>query len=53
VLGDVVFLGDILASGGLDDRLTKGRVLQRAQELMADAVHAEHAENWNVERSER
>ncbi|MBZ9645020.1 ornithine decarboxylase, partial [Streptomyces sp. PSKA30] len=42
VLGDAVFLGDMLASGGLDDRLTRGRVLQRAQELMADAVHAEH-----------
>ncbi|GAA0662962.1 hypothetical protein GCM10009535_48260 [Streptomyces thermocarboxydovorans] len=42
VLGDAVFLGDVLASGGLDDRLTRGRVLERAQELMADAVHAEH-----------
>ena len=41
VLGDAVFLGDVLATGGLDDRLTRGRVLQRAQELMADAVHAE------------
>ncbi|GAA1433101.1 ornithine decarboxylase [Streptomyces thermospinosisporus] len=42
ILGDAVFLGDVLASGGLDDRLTRGRVLERAQELMADAVHAEH-----------
>ncbi|MFI9825680.1 aminotransferase class I/II-fold pyridoxal phosphate-dependent enzyme [Streptomyces sp. NPDC052013] len=42
VLGDAVYLGDVLASGGLDDRLTRGRVLQQAQELMADAVHAEH-----------
>jgi lysine decarboxylase len=42
VLGDAVFHGDVLATGGLDDRLTRGRVLQRAQELMADAVHAEH-----------
>ncbi|MFD6417345.1 aminotransferase class I/II-fold pyridoxal phosphate-dependent enzyme [Streptomyces sp. NPDC060194] len=42
VLGDAVFLGDVLASGGLDDRTTSGRVLERAQELMADAVHAEH-----------
>ncbi|MDN3024373.1 aminotransferase class I/II-fold pyridoxal phosphate-dependent enzyme [Streptomyces sp. S.PB5] len=41
-LGDAVFLGDVLASGGLDDRLTRGRVLERAEELMADAVHAEH-----------
>ncbi|MFD5452905.1 aminotransferase class I/II-fold pyridoxal phosphate-dependent enzyme [Streptomyces sp. NPDC127100] len=42
VLGDAVFHGDVLATGGLDDRLTRGRVLQRAQELMADAVHADH-----------
>ncbi|MEU2386895.1 ornithine decarboxylase [Streptomyces sp. NPDC012461] len=42
VLGDAVFLGDVLASGGLDDRLTRGRVLQEAQDLMADAVHADH-----------
>ncbi|MES5820034.1 aminotransferase class I/II-fold pyridoxal phosphate-dependent enzyme [Streptomyces sp. RG80] len=42
VLGDAVFLGDVLASGGLDDRLTRGRVLERAEQLMADAVHAEH-----------
>lgn len=42
VLGDAVFYGDVLATGGLDDRLTRGRVLQRAQELMADAVHADH-----------
>ncbi|MGX1566543.1 aminotransferase class I/II-fold pyridoxal phosphate-dependent enzyme [Streptomyces sp. NPDC055506] len=42
VLGDAVFHGDVLASGGLDDRLTRGQVLHRAQELMADAVHAEH-----------
>ncbi|CAM5297481.1 Ornithine decarboxylase OS=Streptomyces griseorubiginosus OX=67304 GN=AQJ54_28995 PE=3 SV=1 [Streptomyces griseorubiginosus] len=42
VLGDAVFLGDVLASGGLDDRLTRGRVLERAEELLADAVHAEH-----------
>src|SRR3954447_24448536 len=42
VLGDAVFLGDVLASGGLDDRLTRGQVLDRAEDLMADAVHAEH-----------
>lgn len=42
VLGDALFLGDVPASGGLDDRLTRGRVLERAEELMADAVHAEH-----------
>ncbi|MFJ6438367.1 aminotransferase class I/II-fold pyridoxal phosphate-dependent enzyme [Streptomyces sp. NPDC091416] len=43
VLGDAVFLGDVLASGGLDDRRTKSGVLRRAEILMADAVHAEHA----------
>ncbi|MFF3396495.1 aminotransferase class I/II-fold pyridoxal phosphate-dependent enzyme [Streptomyces sp. NPDC002669] len=42
VLGDAVFLGDVLASGGLDDRRTTANVLGRAEELMADAVHAEH-----------
>ncbi|MCX5205290.1 aminotransferase class I/II-fold pyridoxal phosphate-dependent enzyme [Streptomyces sp. NBC_00237] len=42
VLGDAVFLGDVLASGGLDERRTRGRVLERAEELMADAVHADH-----------
>ncbi|MFI9491068.1 MULTISPECIES: aminotransferase class I/II-fold pyridoxal phosphate-dependent enzyme [Streptomyces] len=42
VLGDAVFFGDVLASGGLDDRRTRSGVLQRAEELMADAVHAEH-----------
>ncbi|MFE7273402.1 aminotransferase class I/II-fold pyridoxal phosphate-dependent enzyme [Streptomyces sp. NPDC057623] len=42
VLGDAVFLGDVLANGGLDDRLSRGNVLERAEKLMADAVHAEH-----------
>lgn len=42
VLGDAVYFGDVLADGGLDDRLLRGRVLERAEELMADAVHAEH-----------
>lgn len=42
VLGDAVFHSDLLASGGLDDRRTSGQVLERAQALMADAVHAEH-----------
>lgn len=41
-LGDAVFLGDVLAFSGLDDRRSTGGVLQRAQRLMADAVHAEH-----------
>jgi arginine decarboxylase len=42
VLGDAVFFGDVLASGGLDDRRQTSNVLQRAEQLMADAVHAEH-----------
>ncbi|MFF7404711.1 aminotransferase class I/II-fold pyridoxal phosphate-dependent enzyme [Streptomyces murinus] len=42
VLGDAVFHGDVLANGGLDDRLARSRVLERAEQLMADAVHAEH-----------
>lgn len=42
VLGDAVFHGDLLASGGLDDRLGRGQVLERAERLMADAVHASH-----------
>ncbi|MGP4003830.1 aminotransferase class I/II-fold pyridoxal phosphate-dependent enzyme [Streptomyces sp. 8N706] len=42
VLGDAVFHSDVLASGGLDDRRTSGRVLEQAEILMADAVHAEH-----------
>ncbi|MFJ6444288.1 aminotransferase class I/II-fold pyridoxal phosphate-dependent enzyme [Streptomyces sp. NPDC091649] len=42
VLGDAVFYGDVLATGGLDDRREKSNVLQRAENLMADAVHAEY-----------
>lgn len=42
VLGDEVFRADVLAFGGLDDRLQSGKVLERAEELMADAVHADH-----------
>ncbi|MFI5707090.1 aminotransferase class I/II-fold pyridoxal phosphate-dependent enzyme [Kribbella sp. NPDC051620] len=43
VLGTDVFRSDVLASGALDDRKQRGKVLSRAQELMADAVGAEHA----------
>ncbi|MBH5338271.1 ornithine decarboxylase [Streptomyces pactum] len=42
VLGDAVFRDDLLASGALDDRRGRGRVLERAEALMADAVHATH-----------
>ena len=43
VLGEAVFQSDLLATDGLDDRRSAGRVLKRAQELMAEAVRAEHA----------
>jgi lysine decarboxylase len=43
VLGAEVFRSDVLATGGLDDRKSGKKVLERAQELMADAVGAEHA----------
>jgi arginine decarboxylase len=43
VLGEDVFRNDVLASSGLDDRSSSGQVVQRAQQLMADAVGAEHA----------
>jgi arginine/lysine/ornithine decarboxylase len=41
VLGEAVFRSDLLATAGLDDRTSSGHVLQRAQELMADAVGAD------------
>jgi arginine decarboxylase len=42
VMGEGVFRSDVLASAGLDDRTSSGGILQQAQELMADAVDAEH-----------
>ncbi len=42
VLGDAVFASDVLAFSGLDDRESSAEVLEQAQDLMADAVHAEH-----------
>lgn len=42
VLGDPVFDADMLAVSGLDDRTSSQGVLKRAEELMADAVGAEH-----------
>jgi arginine/lysine/ornithine decarboxylase len=41
VLGDEPFLDDVLASGGLDDRRMSNRYLERAEDLMAEAVGAE------------
>ncbi|GGW52664.1 aminotransferase class I/II-fold pyridoxal phosphate-dependent enzyme [Streptomyces xantholiticus] len=42
VLGDEVFRSDVLAVSGLDDRTSSHGILEQAQELMADAVGAEH-----------
>ncbi|MEU5998373.1 aminotransferase class I/II-fold pyridoxal phosphate-dependent enzyme [Streptomyces sp. NPDC047197] len=42
VLGDALFNADVLAVSGLDDRTMSQGVLEQAQELMADAVGAEH-----------
>ncbi|MFI8085444.1 aminotransferase class I/II-fold pyridoxal phosphate-dependent enzyme [Kitasatospora sp. NPDC086009] len=41
-LGTGVFRADVLATGGLDDRLDTRGILQHAQELMAEAVGADH-----------
>ncbi|MGW1672028.1 hypothetical protein [Streptomyces sp. NPDC002324] len=49
-LGPDVFASDVLALNGLDDRRMSGRVLERAEELMADAVDADRAavtRPWN------
>jgi arginine/lysine/ornithine decarboxylase len=43
VLGVDPFRNDLVATGGLDDRASRGGVLQKAQELMAEAVGADHA----------
>jgi arginine/lysine/ornithine decarboxylase len=43
VLGREPFLDDVLASGGLDDRLTRNNYLKDAEDLMAEAVGAETA----------
>ncbi|WP_327293971.1 aminotransferase class I/II-fold pyridoxal phosphate-dependent enzyme [Streptomyces sp. NBC_01197] len=42
VLGDSLFGADMLALAGMDDRTMSQGVLQRAEELMADAVSAKH-----------
>ena len=43
VLGAEAFRSDVLASAGLDDRSSSNGYLKRAEELMADAVGADHA----------
>ncbi|WP_410586922.1 aminotransferase class I/II-fold pyridoxal phosphate-dependent enzyme [Amycolatopsis sp. lyj-23] len=42
VVGAGVFESDVISLNGLDDRLMRHGVLSSAQELMADAVGAEH-----------
>lgn len=41
-MGSEVFRADVLATGGLDDRLDSRGILAHAQELMAEAVGADH-----------
>ncbi len=43
ILGKDFFAADILVTGGLDDFDSSGKVLQRAQDLMAEAVRADKA----------
>lgn len=43
VLGDQPFADDLLASGGLDDRLSRHQYLLHAEQLMAEAVGADDA----------
>lgn len=43
VLGPEAFRDDLLANGGLDDRRSSNKYLQRAEDLMAEAVGAEVA----------
>ena len=42
-MGSEPFRDDLLASAGLDDRSSSGGYLKEAEQLMADAVGAEHA----------
>ncbi len=41
VLGDA-YRSDVLSTGGLDDRLARNEYLSDAEDLMAEAVGAEH-----------
>jgi arginine decarboxylase len=43
IVGRDVFASDVLSLNGLDDRRESQGVTSQAQDLMADAVHAEHA----------
>lgn len=43
VMGKDPFRNDVLATNGLDDRMSRGKFLSKAEDLMADAVGAEAA----------
>ncbi|MEU4620070.1 hypothetical protein AB0G04_08810 [Actinoplanes sp. NPDC023801] len=43
IVGTGVFASDVLSLNGLDDRRQSQDVLEQAQELIADAVGADHA----------
>src|SRR3954454_2707692 len=43
IVGRDVFASDVLTLNGLDDRRESQGVVTQAEELMADAVHADHA----------
>src|SRR3954467_10209137 len=43
IVGSGVFASDVLSLNGLDDRRESQGVVSQAEELMADAVHAQHA----------
>jgi arginine decarboxylase len=43
VVGESVFASDVLTLNGLDDRRESQSVVKQAEELMADAVHADTA----------
>jgi arginine/lysine/ornithine decarboxylase len=43
IVGAGVFASDVLSLNGLDDRRQSQGVVEQAQELMADAVGADHA----------
>src|SRR3954465_6361001 len=43
ILGEALFADDVLSLNGLDDRRQSQGILEQAQDLMADAVHADKA----------
>ncbi|MGY1617868.1 hypothetical protein ACI797_14105 [Geodermatophilus sp. SYSU D00691] len=43
ILGEALFADDVLSLNGLDDRRQSQGIVSQAQDLMADAVHADHA----------